>query len=195
VGNINLKFGLAEHVDLQIVTPVYIRNQVAGAGSLASQEGRGDVTVRAKFNLWGNDGGSTALAVMPFVNLPSATPGLGAGTAEFGLIVPFGFDLPYGFGAGVMSEVDVLKRPDAPGHAVELVHSATISHDLVGPFAAYAEVVGMVSPWEDGRWRATSNGGVTVAVSPDVQLDFGGNFGITRGTDRLTAFVGLSFRR
>jgi hypothetical protein len=34
-----------------------------------------------KLNLWGNDGGDTALAVLPFMRFPTAQSGLGNGDA------------------------------------------------------------------------------------------------------------------
>ena len=41
-----------------------------------------------KINLWGNDGGDTAAAVIPYVKAPSAPIGIGNGAMEGGLIRP-----------------------------------------------------------------------------------------------------------
>jgi hypothetical protein len=53
--------------------------------------------VRAKVNLWGNDGGSTAAALIPFVKAPSAPIGIGNGAVEEGLIAPFALSFPNDF--------------------------------------------------------------------------------------------------
>jgi hypothetical protein len=44
--------------------------------------------VRAKVNLWGNDGGSSAAGLIPYVKAPSATLGIGNGAVEEGLLAP-----------------------------------------------------------------------------------------------------------
>ncbi|CAN0484373.1 unnamed protein product, partial [Phaeothamnion confervicola] len=69
----NVKIGLAHDTDLQIVYGASSRARMKGAGIDTTNSGSGDVTVRLKHNLWGNDGGITALAVMPFVKLPANT--------------------------------------------------------------------------------------------------------------------------
>src|SRR5688572_26356852 len=58
--NTNFKLGLTNNIDLQIVAPIYTHVR-------RGPEGFGDLTLRMKWNLWGNDGGPTALALMPFV--------------------------------------------------------------------------------------------------------------------------------
>ena len=58
LGELNAKIGLDDCTDLQFVLPFY--THVRGG-----DEGFGDVQIRLKHNLWGNDEGSTALAVMP----------------------------------------------------------------------------------------------------------------------------------
>ena len=54
---LNAKIGLNPSTDLQLVLPVFSHEE-GGA------EGFGDVELRLKHNLWGNDDGSTALALM-----------------------------------------------------------------------------------------------------------------------------------
>ena len=69
IAPVNLKAGLFNNVDLQLVLETYtsVRIHDRDAGTVEKQRGLGDVTPRLKFNLWGNDGGQTAFAIMPFV--------------------------------------------------------------------------------------------------------------------------------
>ena len=91
-------------------------------------EGFGDVTVRMKWNLWGNDGGDTAFALFPFVKIPTGA-GLGSDSWEGGLILPFGTTLDNGLSLGLMAEIDVVE--DGGGnHDFEFLHSAVIGFDL-----------------------------------------------------------------
>lgn len=67
----NLKLGLTHNVDLQVVVESYTV-QTEGEGATGTRRaGFGDVTLRLKRNLWGNDGGPTGCALMPFVKLPT----------------------------------------------------------------------------------------------------------------------------
>ncbi|WP_432207214.1 transporter [Hymenobacter defluvii] len=84
----NLKLGLTHNVDLQVVVESYTV-QTEGEGDTGTRRaGFGDVTLRLKRNLWGNDGGPTAFALMPFVKLPRAAtaatvPGRAASSRRF----------------------------------------------------------------------------------------------------------------
>ena len=103
VSPINLKVGLNNSTDLQLVVESYLRQTATNrvTGTKDETDGFGDVTVRLKHNLWGNDGGQTALALMPFVKLPTNTKGLGNDAVEFGLLeTPEGLRI---YGAGILS--------------------------------------------------------------------------------------------
>ena len=72
----NLKFGLTNNSDLQIVVSSfnYVRQQSSGNDS--KQSGFGDILLRLKVNLFGNDSGSFAVAVMPYIKLPTNQGGI-----------------------------------------------------------------------------------------------------------------------
>src|SRR4051794_363483 len=80
----NFKVGLTNYADVQFVFGPYIRLHSLGR----TDEGHGDATIRLKVNLWGNDTGSngTALAIMPFVTLPTGADQFSADGAEGGII-------------------------------------------------------------------------------------------------------------
>jgi hypothetical protein len=183
--NTNLKIGLTNWADLQLVVPVFTR--VRGGS-----EGFGDLTLRLKMNLWGNDGGTTALAVMPFVKLPTASDGLGNDEWEGGLIVPFAAELPGGWGFGAMAEVDIVAADEGGGHHPEFVTSITFSHDITEKLGGYVEFVSVLS--EEKDWAASFDCGLTYGLTENIQLDAGVNIGLTRAADDLNPFVGLSVR-
>ena len=79
----------------------YVRERTrVSPGPATTTDGFGDITTRLKVNLWGNDGGRTALAIMPFLKVPTASDGLGNDVVEGGIIVPFAFELPAGWSCG-----------------------------------------------------------------------------------------------
>ena len=77
---LNLKAGLLNNVDLQLVLSPYnharVTDQTTTPAQTETVSGFGDTQVRLKVNLWGNDGGSTALAIMPYIQLPTGDTGL-----------------------------------------------------------------------------------------------------------------------
>ena len=185
------KIGLLEFVDLQLGFDPLVTEKVAGAGATGS----GDATVRLKVNVWGNDGGPTAFVVMPFVKLPTASAGFGNGRLEGGVILPLGFTFPNGFNVTVMPEFDLNRNASDDGYALDFVHTATTSHDLVGPVGGYVEYAGFADLSGATPYRGYADMGLTAMVGDDVQFDAGSRIGVTSAAEDIGGFVGLSFRR
>ncbi|OYW75414.1 MAG: hypothetical protein B7Z37_13415 [Verrucomicrobia bacterium 12-59-8] len=74
-----LKYGITQNTDLQIGwAPGLLHRDKDSDGVLTDKSsGSGDVYLRMKTNLVGNDTGPYALAVLPWVKAPTATAGLG----------------------------------------------------------------------------------------------------------------------
>src|SRR4030095_3472946 len=105
---VSLNIGLLNNVDLQLVLQTYshVRVKDRNSGTVRVMQGFGDIIPRLKVNLWGNDGGPTALAVMPFVKLPTNQDDLGNNSVEGGVIFPWVVALPRGWSMGSINEVD-----------------------------------------------------------------------------------------
>ena len=196
VAPVNLKLGLWNNVDLQVVLEPFNQVRVTGpmTGSRKTRSGFGDVTTRLKVNLWGNDGGPTALALMPFAVFPSGQDGVGGGAFGGGLIVPLAVELPRGWSMVVMTETDFLRGDEDPDYQALFVNSITFGHDLVGKLAGYVEFFSEVSTERDARWVGTVDLGLTYGLTENLQLDAGINIGVTKSADDLNPFVGLSWR-
>jgi hypothetical protein len=194
VAPVNLKLGLTASTDIQFVVAPYVRQITSGTGVRGRTDGFGDVTVRLKRNLFGNDGGNAALAVMPFVKLPTSTGGIGNNAVELGLIVPLALTLSERVGLGVMTEVDLNQQSDGRGYAPSFVNSATLAFSLSHRLGLYTELFTERSTEGGAAWVVTGNAGVTYAVTPDLQIDAGVNKGLTRAADNINVFAGLSRR-
>ncbi|MES2753968.1 MAG: transporter [Pseudomonadota bacterium] len=191
---INLKYGIGRDTDVQVIVEPYLRATERVAGARDRTDGFGDITVRLKQNLWGNDGGKTALALLPFVRLPTSRDGLGIDTVEFGLIVPLSIELSDAVGVGVMTEIDRVERADGAGHTAKFINSATASFALTDKLNLYTELYTERAARGGAGWIVTGDTGLTYALSDDVQLDAGTNIGLTRAADDVQLFVGLSRR-
>ncbi|HSI85042.1 MAG: transporter [Candidatus Methylacidiphilales bacterium] len=200
VAPVNFKMGLLNNVDLQIVYDGYVNQSIRvkdeelEIDEKEHTSGGGDLTARVKFNVWGNDGGTTALAIMPYVKIPTNTAQLGNRFVEGGIIVPLAIELPYGFGMGIMSEVDFLKDYESSGYSVGFTHSVTFSRNIIGNLGGYVEFATFVSTEKQTEWIGTFDTGLTYGLTDDIQLDCGCNFGVTRFADDYNPFVGVSVR-
>lgn len=99
----NIKFGLTNTTDIQFVVDNYVKQTTSDkvANTSDTIDGFGDVTIRLKQNLWGNDGGQTAFALMPYIKTPTNTNNLGNDSVEWGVIAPLAIDLGNGYGLGL----------------------------------------------------------------------------------------------
>lgn len=194
--SINLKAGLFNNVDLQFVIEPYNWERVEDrvAGTLSRNSGFGDMQTRLKVNLWGNDGGRTALAVMPWVKWPTAATSLGNGSVEGGVIVPFGFGLPHDWEVGMMAEFDIIRNAVGGGHHLEVVNTVAVGHDIVGDLGGYLEFISVASAESGADWAGVVAAGVTFGLNENTQLDAGVNVGIVEAADDVRPFVGLSWR-
>ena len=192
----SLRLGILNNLDLQWVLNPYQDIHTRGSSGSSRNAGFGNTELRARLNLWGNDGGKTALAVIPFVRFPTGSNGLGNHHVEGGLILPLAVqELPGGFDLGTMAEFDVDRNDRNDGYGVDFIHTVTLGHEVfTKKLNAYVEYVG-IAPIRTGRtYLAYFDTGVTYALSDNVQLDTGINIGLSRRADDFTVFVGLSFR-
>jgi hypothetical protein len=189
VAPMNLKIGLTNSTDLQLVLQPYLHVD-DGGGTL---DGFGDTQLRLKINLWGNDGGNTALAFMPFVQFPTGEDDLSSDEVEGGLIVPFSINLPNEFSLTTMLELDVLEG----GDRVDLVHTIALGREIAGPLGGFVEYVGVLPlDANDGEedYLASAACGLTYGIGADVQLDAAVQFGLSDEADDFTVLAGISFR-
>lgn len=180
-GELNAKIGLDAATDLQVILPVFTQVRQGG-------EGFGNVTARLKRNCWGNDEAGTALAVMPFITLPTANESLDGGAYEGGVIVPFAFAGPADWSCAVMGELGVESDDQGTGHHFAALFSATMSHALTETTAVFFELVGL----RGEEFESYLNIGSTWAISATCQLDGGIRLGLNDHSTDFTPFLGIS---
>lgn len=193
--SINLKAGLLNNVDIQFVLDPYAHSRVEDrvAGTVDQTSGVGDLQTRLKINLWGNDGGTTAFAVMPFVKWPLSASEVRNGRTEGGCIFILGCELPAGWNVTAQHEVDFVAGADR-GHDTAFINSITFGHDIIGRLAGYVEFFSLVSTAPESPWQGQADIGFTYALNKHTQLDFGCNFGVTRSAPDFNPFLGFSLR-
>lgn len=191
-----LKVGVLENVDLQLGLDPFtnVRQRDRSTAATDRFDGFGDTVVRVKWNLWGNDGGRTAGAVMPFIKIPTATDGLGNDEVEGGVIFPVAVDLAEHWSLGAMAEWDLVFDEQEDDHRSDLVHTAVLGRDLGDRAGLYLEYAGAARLDGGEDYRASINFGGTCALNGNTQLDAGVRLGVTPAAEDVGVFVGMTLR-
>ncbi len=195
VGGVNAKVGLTPRSDLQWIYDgqVVSWRRSDATGRLEQRSGAGDLQTRLKVNLWGNDGGVTALALMPYVKLPLSASHVRNGHAEGGLIVPLAVELAPGWSLGGQTQVDWVHY-DPAGHGLEWGNTVTLGRDITERWAGFIELAARIAPESGLPWQGQFDLGFTWEAREGLQLDFGCFFGITRSAPDYMPFLGLTWR-
>lgn len=186
----NIKYGLNECMDLQLVFSPYVREIERGGGMRSVSEGFSDITLRLKWNLWGNDDGGTAFAVFPYVKMPSGTD-VSNDKWEGGVIFPFAMDLCEGVGLGFQAEFARV-WDDADGdYGIDFLHTAVLGFDVTEKLGIYIEYLGVTG---DHPYEAYASGGATWAFSDTFQWDAGVVLGLNDAAEDLNTFIGFTVK-
>ncbi len=178
------------HTGLAVITGTEDRQH----GYVALTRGT-DTFARINVNQWGNEGGQSAFALIPYVKLPTAPPGLGNGAVEGGVITPLSFSLPDNYTLLFNGELDALRDNAGGGYHPNMIALANLSRPIVKDVTVLAEL------WTDLNLdpdRFTRQASLDLAVEwtvrPNLQLDWGVNIGLTRETPGIQLYTGLSQR-
>jgi hypothetical protein len=195
-GPATVKLGLLNNLDAELVLSPYthIRFENKATGATTTAAGFGDVVPRLKFNLWGDDGGATALAIVPFVKAPTAARGLGNESVEGGVILPLAVRLPRGWWMVLSPEVECARDVYSSGSHLNLGSTTYFCHQIAGKLSGYADFVFTVSRERGAPWSGVVDFGLSYAVSANSQIDLGLSVGVTAGVDDYNPYVGYSFR-
>jgi len=186
----NLRFGMSENFEAGIFVAPYHRTVETAAGVRTPAAGFGDIGLRAKWNVTGNEGADFAWGLMADLKLPTAATGLGNGHWEGALTLPTAFELGGGWGGGAMTSLGLV-FDDADRRRAVWVNTFTVGHDLTDNVGGFLEVTSEVGV---GSHVATFNVGLTFSLDANTQFDCGVNLGISRSAPDVVGFAGISRR-
>lgn len=185
VGEALVRIPAARGLELRVGLPSWL-----AIGAPAS-DGLGDASVGAKLELAGDGPGADGpdVALLAGTSFPVGVRG-SEGPAPEALLavdVPLAPRLGLGLNAGAASP------EDAAGRFVEAVGSVALGLDAGGAVGVFAELYGLGR--SDGREdEIVADGGLTLALSPDLQLDARVGVPLEGGGRDLEAGAGLSVR-
>ncbi|ACB94743.1 conserved hypothetical protein [Beijerinckia indica subsp. indica ATCC 9039] len=194
-----LKLGLTSQIDFEFQPGGLVNARTldhASGQQVSHLYGFGDTVLRTKFNLFGDDGGDQAMALILYGKLPSARAGLGNGLVEGGAILPWSISLPQDFTLLFMPEIDILKNNNDSRRHANFVNLINISHPVpfVKDLTFAAEFFTSVSADRGTPNIYTLDFALSYIVVKDLQLDGGINIGLNRDAPNLQLYAGISQR-
>jgi hypothetical protein len=195
VAPMNLKVGLLNNLDLQLVYASYQweKTDSRDTGLIERQAGFDGITPRLKLNLAGNDGGFFALALIPFVKLPLSSGHLRNGSPEGGLGIPYAFDIP-GCDVGFQTTFHCNPSGAGSGYHYEFDNSVSIGHRVIGKLSLSAEFFSSVTTELNSDWVGTVDTWLTYQLNKNLRLDAGVYIGVTPAADDWHPWVGMTWR-
>ena len=194
----NFKLGLTDWMDVEVQFNglQYARLfDIASGRNAFDGAGFGDVFLRTKMNLFGNDSGPAGFALIPYVKLPSSAPFISNGAVEGGLIAPLALR-PEDFIITLMTEIDVLKTATGNGRYTNFVNLISVSHPVPGLDGVNAMLELYSSAGTDPATPPvyTFDLGANFKLDNHTIVDVGLNLGLNKAAPRAQIYSGISFR-
>jgi len=195
--NPTLKVGLTNNSDLEVNIAPYVNVHTfdASTGIGRDVSGQGHLFTRVKVNVWGNDGGESAFALIPYVKAPTAPAGIGNEAVEGGVIAPLSLSLPDKFTLLFNGEADALRDNAGSGYHSNFAALVNLSRPIIKDTTFDVEL------WSDFNndpaksiRQYSFDTAVTYLIKPNLQGDMGMNIGLNSLTPRIQVYVGLSQR-
>ena len=187
-----LTTGVTAKLDVQLGADLYVNQKFDAAGLVERQSGVGDVYVRAKYRFYESNDTYTAVAVMPYVKIPTSSGRFGNDAVEGGVVVPFQTELVGGFNFGAMAGLDFLRNAADNGYDLHVYGSASAHRELVHGLGLYGEAV--VDKSSGGTpWTGTIGAGVTLMVSKFASWDFAIYRGLSRDATDWTHVLRFNY--
>lgn len=197
VAPVNLRIGLLPSVELDLQYDGYfnLRTRDRTAGKTETRSGAGDLSLRSKINLFGNDGGKLGVAIFPLLRLPTSTAGLASRSVEGGIGVALSATLPGGFSLTASADFEFIRNLSDAYYVVDYLDAISISHDLgIKEISGFVEFASEVSSESPSPAACQVDAGILWQIGDHLQLDAGCYFGVTRNAPDYLPFAGLSMR-
>ncbi len=197
VAPFDLRIGLTENTEFDFLYDGYLnlRTRDHDAGTDRTQSGFGDLTLLFKYNFFGNDGGTFAFGILPYLKLPTANAHLGNGRVEGGVELPLNINLPANFQLSLETEFDAVRNDANTRYEVAFTNIAYLGYTFLDKkLTYYVEWYSRVNQGPDSAVDGEVDTGLIYYVGKNAEVDFGCNFGVTRAAPDYQPFVGLSVR-
>lgn len=193
-----VRLGLTPSSELDLLTAGLLSDGTTAnrTGRLTSHDiGTGAVTLQARYNFFGNDGGTYALALAPFVSIPTGDRHFGNQRVEGGVTAPLSINLPSDFQLVLETEIQAMRSGTGPAFA-SFTDIANLSHAVPGVdhLTASVEFTSVVNADRLTPDTYTAEAALAYLVTPTTQLDLGGFVGLNRAAPNFQVAAGVAHR-
>jgi outer membrane putative beta-barrel porin/alpha-amylase len=199
-GTTDIRVGLTNNIEVDaLVQPINaVHTQFVHPSMDDWAAGPDTLEIGSKFNLYGNDTfekpGSIALGIRPFIEIPTVHNGVGEEDVEGGVSALLAIKLSTKTELEMMTEYDIVKDEEGSGYHVEYFNSASYEYEWNSKISTYFEVATLFGNEDPSGGIVQFGAGILYQPRENVQIDVGSNFGVTRASDRINPFVGITKR-
>ncbi len=190
IGESNIKYGFRDDMDFQVVIAPYIHEKEKTLGSEETNEDFGDIILRLKYNLWGNDDGATAFGLLPYVKIPTQTR-VSNDHWEGGLITPFSWRVGEKWGIGLQAELGRVYDDDDRDLDWDFSHTAVLGFEITDRTGMYLEYLGSAG---DHPYHSFFSGGLSYGLTDMILLDVGTVIGLNEEAEDMSVFTGITWK-
>ena len=193
----DLRIGLTKNTEIDFLYEGYInvRTRDRDAHTDRTQSGFGDLTLLFKYNLFGNEGGTFAFGILPYLKLPTNTAHLGNKRVEGGVELPLNINLPGNFQLSIQTEFDAVRNDADTRYEAAFTNIAYLGYNFLDKkLTVYGEWYSRVNQGPDSEVDGEVDAGLIYFIGKSAEVDIGCNFGVTRAAPDYQPFVGLSVR-
>jgi hypothetical protein len=193
LNHFNFKLGLTNNLSLQLGLESYgIQKQTElASGMKQTSKGIGNINIRIKRNILGNTGGAFTMAILPYINIPTARYE-SDGRMEGGLLLPMELKLPNKWKLSMQLEGDRLKDKEVNALHTQFLQSLTIERTIIKGLDGMAESYYTYN-FKDKSWANYLDGALQYSFSKNVKVDVGLNYGLQADAEK-TYYLGMAFR-
>ncbi len=163
-----LRVGVSERLEVRVDGEPIVRVR----GSEAATD-VGDFRLGAKWRFLDSTEGAPwpALALLPFVKLPTAPTPIGTGKTDYGLLLAASLELPADFGLDANAGVAAIGQTGPSGHLLQALVSASLSRKLGAAVASFGEIFYASREEWSGRDQVGVDAGIIWTLLPNLALD------------------------
>jgi hypothetical protein len=186
-----LRLGLTPALEISIEGEPFLWLRAA-----ADDHGSGDYTLGLKYRFFAPapDGGGPALALKPFVKLPTAREPLGSERPDFGALLLMSVALPWSLSLDANAGVAAIGQRRPEGFIPQGIASASLSWAVTERLSSITELFLATKEERGGRDSLLATVALMYRVTPRLALDAGMRTTITGQGPDWSAFIGLSVR-
>lgn len=188
IGNFVFISGVSQNSEVQLGFDSHVSQKVETSATSQTDSEFGNINLRYKYNIIGNDGGSVAFGIIPRLTYTSDSLGndlLG------GVGLPVAFSLPYNLSFAVMPQWN-LEEKSGGGHYSSQYLGVLLGRSWTDNLDVYIDYSSTSS--EEAVFQAASGLGMAHRIQSNLQWDISGSFGVSDAATDLTLALGVVYQ-